>query len=57
MTARFSAGLVKLAYETIAGAHPVVPLMVRDTGRTQALVQHRGLEATLSMTSRTMCSA
>ena len=40
VTARFSAGVVKLGYETIAGAHPVVPLMVRDTARTQALVQH-----------------
>ena len=38
MTARFESGLVALGYETIPGAHPVVPLMVRDTARTSALV-------------------
>jgi glycine C-acetyltransferase len=40
MTARFERGLVALGFETIAGAHPVVPLMVRDTARTSALVEH-----------------
>lgn len=40
MTARFEQGLVKLGFETIPGEHPVVPLMVRDTARTTALVQH-----------------
>lgn len=40
MTARFEAGLGKLGLETIPGAHPVVPLMVRDTARTAALVAH-----------------
>ena len=40
LTARFEAGLSALGFETIAGPHPVVPLMVRDTGRTRALVQH-----------------
>ena len=40
MTARFEDGLGKLGYETIAGAHPIVPLMVRDTERTAALVMH-----------------
>ena len=40
MTARFETGLTELGYETIAGAHPVVPLMVRDTQRTSALVAH-----------------
>jgi len=38
MTARFEAGLLALGYETIAGSHPVVPLMVRNTTRTSALV-------------------
>jgi glycine C-acetyltransferase len=38
MTARFESGLVALGFETIPGAHPVVPLMVRDTARTSALV-------------------
>ncbi|MDH3745063.1 MAG: aminotransferase class I/II-fold pyridoxal phosphate-dependent enzyme [Acidobacteriota bacterium] len=40
MTARFEKGLVDLGYETIPGEHPVVPLMVRDTARTAALVRH-----------------
>jgi glycine C-acetyltransferase len=40
MTARLKAGLTALGYETIPGAHPVVPLMVRDTARTTALVAH-----------------
>ena len=40
MTARFEQGLVKLGFETIPGEHPVVPLMVRDTDRTSALVGH-----------------
>jgi glycine C-acetyltransferase len=40
MTARFEQGLVELGYETIPGEHPVVPLMVRDTERTTALVRH-----------------
>ncbi len=40
MTARFQAGLTRLGFETIAGEHPVVPVMVRDTGRTAALVRH-----------------
>lgn len=40
MTARFESGLVDLGFETIPGEHPVVPLMVRDTARTSALVAH-----------------
>ncbi len=40
MTARFAQGLTALGFETIAGGHPVVPLLVRDTQRTLALVQH-----------------
>jgi glycine C-acetyltransferase len=40
MTARFEGGLVDLGYETLTGEHPVVPLMVRDTERTAALVAH-----------------
>ena len=40
MTARFEEGLGRLGLETIPGEHPVVPLMVRDTGRTAALVRH-----------------
>src|SRR5690606_9969798 len=40
MTARFETGLVDGGFETIPGPHPVVPLMVRDTERTGALVEH-----------------
>ncbi|HEY7611300.1 MAG TPA: aminotransferase class I/II-fold pyridoxal phosphate-dependent enzyme [Alphaproteobacteria bacterium] len=40
MTARFKAGLVGLGFETLPGEHPVVPLIVRDTARTAALVAH-----------------
>ena len=40
MTARFEKGLLELGFETLPGVHPVVPLMVRDTARTSALVRH-----------------
>jgi glycine C-acetyltransferase len=40
MTSRFEQGLGRLGLETIPGEHPVVPLMVRDTARTSALVAH-----------------
>jgi len=40
MTRRFQQGLERLGLESIAGDHPVVPLLVRDTGRTRALVRH-----------------
>jgi glycine C-acetyltransferase len=40
LTRRFEEGLVRLGFEIIAGEHPVVPLMVRDTARTRALVRH-----------------
>lgn len=39
LTRRFERGLVELGFEVIAGEHPVVPLMVRDTARTRALVK------------------
>jgi glycine C-acetyltransferase len=40
MTARFRQGLAALGFETLQGEHPVVPLMVRDTPKTNALVAH-----------------
>jgi glycine C-acetyltransferase len=49
MTRRFTQGLAALGCETIVGGHPIVPLMVRDTQRTGALVRHlraRGILAT-----------
>jgi glycine C-acetyltransferase len=48
MTARFRAGLVKLGLETLPGEHPVVPLMLRDTARTMALVAHLRQEGVLA---------
>lgn len=38
--ARFRAGLSSLGWETIAGEHPIVPLMIRDSARTAMVVQH-----------------
>ncbi len=40
MTARLREGLAKLGCESLPGEHPVVPLLVRDTPRTRALVAH-----------------
>jgi glycine C-acetyltransferase len=40
MTDRFRSGLARLGLETLAGEHPVVPLMVRDTERTSRIVRH-----------------
>ncbi|HUH13494.1 MAG TPA: aminotransferase class I/II-fold pyridoxal phosphate-dependent enzyme [Longimicrobiales bacterium] len=40
LTKRFEEGLGERGFETIPGPHPVVPLMVRDTARTRALVAH-----------------
>jgi|SRR5687767_98829 len=40
LTRRFEEGLVRLGFEIIPGEHPVVPLMVRDTLKTRALVAH-----------------
>src|SRR5215469_10434030 len=40
MTGRFKAALVQLGLETLAGEHPVVPLMLRQSVRTSALVAH-----------------
>jgi glycine C-acetyltransferase len=48
MTARFEKGLLRLGYETIPGAHPVVPLLVRDSARTRALVEHLRREGILA---------
>jgi glycine C-acetyltransferase len=40
-TSQFRAGLQTSGFESIEGPHPVVPLLVRDTDRTRAMV--RGL--------------
>ncbi|MBT9138501.1 MAG: 2-amino-3-ketobutyrate coenzyme A ligase [Syntrophomonadaceae bacterium] len=49
MTRRFEQGLCDLGYEVIVSDHPIVPLMVRDTGKTANLVNYlmqRGILAT-----------
>ena len=40
LTKRFEEGLARIGIETIPGAHPVVPLMIRDTARTRSLVDY-----------------
>ena len=40
LTQRFDEGCGRIGIETIPGDHPVVPLMIRDTARTRALVEH-----------------
>lgn len=37
---QFRTGLEKLGWETLPGPHPVIPLLVRNTLRTRALVRH-----------------
>jgi glycine C-acetyltransferase len=37
---RLGRGLTELGLETIAGEHPIVPILVRDTAKTAAMVQH-----------------
>jgi glycine C-acetyltransferase len=49
MATRFRAGLATLGFETIDGEHPIVPVMLRNSQRTAALVAHlrrRGILAT-----------
>ncbi len=40
LTRRFEAGLRELGFEILAGPHPIVPLLIRDTQKTAALVEH-----------------
>ncbi|MEW6324508.1 MAG: aminotransferase class I/II-fold pyridoxal phosphate-dependent enzyme [Nitrospirota bacterium] len=40
LAARLRAGLGALGLETIAAEHPIVPLIIRDTQKTAALVRH-----------------
>lgn len=48
MTQRFRDELTKLGLKTVPGEHPVVPLIVRDTARTMALVRHLRAHAILA---------
>jgi glycine C-acetyltransferase len=38
-TKQFRDGLTALGFESIPGPHPVVPLLVRETDRTRAMVR------------------
>jgi glycine C-acetyltransferase len=40
LSARLRQGLTDLGYETIQGEHPIVPVLIRDTGKTTAMVKH-----------------
>ena len=40
LTKRFEEGLQQLGFEILSSEHPVVPLMIRDTPKTTALVTH-----------------
>jgi glycine C-acetyltransferase len=40
LTKRFKDGLIRIGIETLPGEHPVVPLMIRDTAKTRAMVKH-----------------
>lgn len=49
LTTRLKEGLVQMNLETIAGSHPIVPLMIRDTENTTRLTKylfHKGILAT-----------
>lgn len=37
---RLRAGLKRLGFETLPGEHPIVPILIRDTEKTSALVAH-----------------
>ncbi|MDD1629474.1 MAG: aminotransferase class I/II-fold pyridoxal phosphate-dependent enzyme [Methylococcaceae bacterium] len=39
-SSRLRAGLEGLGYETLTGEHPIVPVFIRDTEKTSALVGH-----------------
>lgn len=40
LTTKLRSGLVKHGFETIEGEHPIVPILMRDTEKTSALVEH-----------------
>jgi len=40
LTIRLRTGIVEAGFETLPGEHPIVPIMIRDTAKTGALVQH-----------------
>lgn len=39
-SSKLRSGLQRLGFETLPGEHPIVPVFIRDTGKTAALVAH-----------------
>jgi len=39
-TAQLKSGLIDLGFEILPGEHPIVPLMIRDTDKTAAMVEY-----------------
>ena len=39
LATRLRGGLEAIGFETIVGDHPIVPILIRDTAKTSALVQ------------------
>ncbi len=48
LTHRLEQGFLDLGYETIQSAHPIVPLLVRDTQRTSELVNYLDQQGVLA---------
>lgn len=40
LSARLRSGLERLGFETLQGEHPIVPILIRNTEKTSALVAH-----------------
>ncbi|WP_024300171.1 aminotransferase class I/II-fold pyridoxal phosphate-dependent enzyme [Methylomicrobium lacus] len=40
LSRRLRSGLERLGFETLPGAHPIVPMLIRDTDKTTRLVEH-----------------
>ncbi len=40
LTISLRKGIVEAGFETLPGGHPIIPIMIRDTTKTSALVQH-----------------
>lgn len=40
LTQKLVSGLLELGFETLSGEHPIVPILIRDSDKTSALVRH-----------------
>lgn len=40
LSARLRKGIVRAGFETVPGEHPIVPILIRDSAKTSALVEH-----------------